>query len=214
MSGDRASRSTWRCPHCATNQPEAPRCWVCGRSPITCRTCLFYRRSVAGSMGFCALDRARTVLTGLESRPCWQAIDEVPGAGAGFFPPAAVALGAGEPTGDGTVEPVTGERAQRSPTDGSAARSAPEHAQGAVPPPSRERSSTAGHRDTVETVRGGRLVEAPRVAPSRHMTSFAQHIARIDRQAAGGLAGGSGGMAPPSSVESEVRRLDDLPPVG
>lgn len=181
---------------------------------MTCRTCLFYRRSVAGSIGFCALDRARTVLTGLESRPCWQAIDEVATSGAGFFPSPAVPSGAGEASGDGAVEPVTGERPHRSLTGGSPVQLSAERAPGAFPPPSRDQSFTAGHQDPVATVPGGRLVEAPRIAPSRRMTSFEEHIARIDRQAAGGLASGPGGMPPPTSVESEVSRLDDLPPVG
>ena len=62
----------WRCPHCATPQPEAARCWVCHRSSTSCATCRHFRRSVAGGLGFCGLDRARTPLRGEELRGCWE----------------------------------------------------------------------------------------------------------------------------------------------
>lgn len=61
----------WRCPHCATPQPEAARCWVCHRSSTSCATCRHFRRSVAGGLGFCGLDRARAPLRGDELRGCW-----------------------------------------------------------------------------------------------------------------------------------------------
>jgi hypothetical protein len=65
----------WRCPHCATPQPEAARCWVCHRSSTSCGTCRHFRRSVAGGLGFCGLDRHRSPLRGDELRGCWEAGD-------------------------------------------------------------------------------------------------------------------------------------------
>src|SRR4051794_23845456 len=63
--------ATWRCPFCSTPQPEASRCWVCHRSSTSCGTCRQYRRSVATSLGFCAVDRRREPLNGDEVRACW-----------------------------------------------------------------------------------------------------------------------------------------------
>ncbi len=63
----------WRCPHCGTPQAETARCWVCRRSSTACGTCRNFRQSVAGSLGYCGLDRRRQPLTGDEIRPCWEA---------------------------------------------------------------------------------------------------------------------------------------------
>lgn len=63
----------WRCPHCGVPQPEVARCWVCRRSSTSCATCRSFRTSVAGKLGYCALDRRRTPLDGDEIRPCWEA---------------------------------------------------------------------------------------------------------------------------------------------
>ena len=63
----------WRCPHCGTPQAETARCWVCRRSSTACGTCKNFRRSVAGSLGYCGLDRAREPLAGDEIRACWEA---------------------------------------------------------------------------------------------------------------------------------------------
>jgi hypothetical protein len=63
----------WRCPHCGTPQAETARCWVCHRSSTACGTCRNYRRSVAGQLGYCGLDRKRQPLTGDEIRGCWEA---------------------------------------------------------------------------------------------------------------------------------------------
>ena len=63
----------WRCPHCGTPQAETARCWVCRRSSTSCGTCRNYRRSVAGQLGYCGLDRRRQPLTGDEIRSCWEA---------------------------------------------------------------------------------------------------------------------------------------------
>jgi hypothetical protein len=63
----------WRCPHCATPQPETSRCWVCRRSTTACGTCRHFRRGVAGGLGLCGLDPRRPALTGSEMRACWVA---------------------------------------------------------------------------------------------------------------------------------------------
>ena len=63
----------WRCPHCGTPQAETARCWVCRRSSTACGTCRNFRRSVAGSLGYCGLDRRRQPLVGDEIRACWEA---------------------------------------------------------------------------------------------------------------------------------------------
>ena len=62
----------WACPHCGTPQTETARCWVCRRSSTTCSTCRHFRTSLAADVGFCAKDRWRTPLTGLELRACWE----------------------------------------------------------------------------------------------------------------------------------------------
>ena len=63
---------TWRCPHCATPQPVASRCWVCHRSSTSCGTCRHFRGSVAARVGFCGLDRRHEPLQGDEVRVCWE----------------------------------------------------------------------------------------------------------------------------------------------
>ena len=63
----------WRCPHCGTPQAETARCWVCRRSSTACGTCRNFRRAVAGSFGYCGIDRRRQPLGGNEIRACWEA---------------------------------------------------------------------------------------------------------------------------------------------
>ena len=63
----------WRCPHCGTPQAEAARCWVCRRSSTSCATCRNFRHSVAIQVGYCGLDRGRSLLAGDEIRSCWEA---------------------------------------------------------------------------------------------------------------------------------------------
>jgi hypothetical protein len=65
--------ATWRCPHCATVQVESSRCFLCNQSATSCATCVNFRPSVVGGVGYCALDRRRELLTGAEVRPCWTA---------------------------------------------------------------------------------------------------------------------------------------------
>jgi hypothetical protein len=62
----------WRCPHCATPQPEASRCWLCGRSTTTCAACRHYRRGVASGLGLCGKNPGRLALRGTEMQPCWE----------------------------------------------------------------------------------------------------------------------------------------------
>jgi hypothetical protein len=61
----------WHCPHCGAPQAETARCWVCRKSSTTCSTCRHFRASLASTISYCALDRARRPLTGLELRGCW-----------------------------------------------------------------------------------------------------------------------------------------------
>ncbi len=63
----------WRCPHCATPQQEASRCWVCRRSSTSCATCRHFRLAIAAQVGYCGRDRGRSALAGDEIRPCWEA---------------------------------------------------------------------------------------------------------------------------------------------
>jgi hypothetical protein len=69
----------WRCPHCGTPQTESSRCWVCKRSATSCATCRNFRRAVAGTLGYCGLDRRRLPLHGDELRGCWEGVIAGPG---------------------------------------------------------------------------------------------------------------------------------------
>lgn len=62
---------TWSCPHCRTVQADSATCFLCGRSATSCGTCVNFRGSVVGGVGFCGLDRRREPLTGAERRGCW-----------------------------------------------------------------------------------------------------------------------------------------------
>lgn len=61
----------WHCPHCGAPQAETARCWVCRKSSTTCSTCRHFRTALAADLGYCALDRQRRPLSGLELRGCW-----------------------------------------------------------------------------------------------------------------------------------------------
>jgi hypothetical protein len=78
----------WRCPHCATPQAEASRCWVCRRSTTSCATCRHFRRGVATGLGLCGLDPRSSALDGTEMRACWTSQDPVVEVGAPVASPA------------------------------------------------------------------------------------------------------------------------------
>jgi hypothetical protein len=63
--------STWRCPNCGTLQSETTRCFLCQRSATSCGTCVMFRSSFVGGVGYCANDKRREPLSGSEQRPCW-----------------------------------------------------------------------------------------------------------------------------------------------
>lgn len=63
--------STWRCPNCGTLQSDTPRCFLCQRSATSCGTCVKFRTSFVGGVGYCADDKRREPLRGSEQRPCW-----------------------------------------------------------------------------------------------------------------------------------------------
>lgn len=63
--------ATWRCPHCRTAQADSARCFLCGRSATSCGTCVNFRASVVGGVGYCGLDKNHSPLTGAEQRACW-----------------------------------------------------------------------------------------------------------------------------------------------
>ena len=63
--------ATWRCPNCGTLQSESSRCFLCQRSATSCGTCVMFRASLVGGVGYCARDRRLEPLTGSEQRACW-----------------------------------------------------------------------------------------------------------------------------------------------
>ena len=84
--------AAWRCPHCGTLQVESGACFLCDRSATSCGTCVNFRRSLVGGVGYCALDSRREPLAGDERRPCWtDQPAELPGLGlfADTMPPSA-----------------------------------------------------------------------------------------------------------------------------
>ena len=99
----------WRCPHCASPQPESSRCWVCRRSTTSCATCRHFRRGIAGGLGLCGLDPKRPALDGTEMRACWtRRRRRSPTSGA--WSPSAPAAG----TSDPMQEPDPGASPERS----------------------------------------------------------------------------------------------------
>src|SRR4051794_25275452 len=98
----------WRCPHCATPQTEAARCWVCRRSTTSCVTCRHYRRGISGGIGLCGLDPARNPVAATDVHACWVDAARVPddlgilaAPGPEDVPPAAT--GAGSATHGGRI---------------------------------------------------------------------------------------------------------------
>jgi hypothetical protein len=117
----------WRCPHCATPQPEASRCWLCGRSTTTCAACRHYRRGVAGGLGLCGKNPRRLALRGSEVLPCWegipQAADPSVRDAAGTAPRGRAVTEPGRPAR--TFVPVDELRAGKAPAPSAQAQPAP-----------------------------------------------------------------------------------------
>ncbi|HUP82928.1 MAG TPA: hypothetical protein VM284_01930 [Candidatus Limnocylindria bacterium] len=91
---------TWRCPNCGTRQSDTTRCFLCQRSATSCGTCVKFRSSFVGGLGYCAEDKRREPLNGSEQRPCWTG--DATSTSGGFFdsadpgqaaPPAAIERG-------------------------------------------------------------------------------------------------------------------------
>jgi hypothetical protein len=59
-------------------QVNASSCFLCNRSATSCGTCVNFRRSLVGGLGYCAVDARREPLTGEERRPCWTGQAETP----------------------------------------------------------------------------------------------------------------------------------------
>jgi hypothetical protein len=82
----------WRCPNCGTLQSETTRCFLCQRSATSCGTCVMFRSSFVGGVGYCANDRKREPLSGSEQRSCWTS--DAASASGGFFDASANEAGA------------------------------------------------------------------------------------------------------------------------
>jgi hypothetical protein len=123
--------ASWRCPHCGSPQTETSRCWVCHRSTTSCVSCRHFRRSVAGRLGYCGLDKQRMPITGEEERACWErssaeTFDLGAAAWGGASPGASPGAGSAEIAGGspGTASPVR-RRAATSPAAGNSLWGAP-----------------------------------------------------------------------------------------
>jgi hypothetical protein len=154
---DASTVPTWRCPHCATLQPESTRCWACERSPMTCATCRYFRRSVIGAVGLCGLDRTRSLLAGDEVRGCWQAPTDL------------VDLVSDRP-GSGRTSWLTLAERQRAPA------AEPTMSATASEPPAPAAAVDATRLEVDD------LVEAPLVVPARKVTTEAQRRAGARRE--------------------------------
>ncbi len=100
----------WRCPHCATPQAEASRCWVCRRSTTSCVTCRHYRRGLSGGLGLCGLDPRHAPVANTDVRACWvNVVTANPEADPGLWTtsPAAASAGAPAAVGSGGRAPRT-----------------------------------------------------------------------------------------------------------
>ena len=78
----------WRCPNCGTLQSDTSRCFLCQRSATSCGTCVRFRSSFVGGVGYCADDKRREPLSGSEQRSCWTS--DAASQSGGFFDAAAV----------------------------------------------------------------------------------------------------------------------------
>jgi hypothetical protein len=80
--------ATWRCPNCGTLQTDTARCFLCQRSATSCGTCVRFRASFVGGVGYCADDKRREPLSGSEQRSCWTS--DAASQSGGFFDATAV----------------------------------------------------------------------------------------------------------------------------
>jgi hypothetical protein len=130
-------------------------------------------------------------------RPCWQAAPEVESAFAGLF-------ARPERTASTMEAPVRGSHpGPEAPLPGQATDRSRGHAL-PVDRPAREAEETSL----------GRLIEAPRVGPSRRLVSLAERLARAER--VGGAGAGSlprpDGARPPVHPEGESSLEDEVLP--
>jgi hypothetical protein len=63
----------WTCPSCGAIQEESRACWVCATPTTGCGTCRHVRRSVAGRLSFCGIDRRRRPVLEESVEACWTA---------------------------------------------------------------------------------------------------------------------------------------------
>ena len=178
----------WRCSQCGTPQAEATRCWVCSRSAVSCSTCRNFRRSIAGQLGYCALDRARVPLKGDEVHACWQAPLSVTAPDdQGLFAMRSRALASADRARpSGAVVPRSAARVEPKREPGWTANGG--SAAGMTPRP-----AGMGDAPDAEGRAAGRLVDAPLVRPSRGADAAA--------------------IFPERSAEAEGDRLPDDRPI-
>jgi hypothetical protein len=153
-SVDVLAAPSWRCPHCRTLQAEASRCWRCARAAVNCSTCHRFRGSVAGGIGYCAVDPSRTPLRGDEVRTCWESAPATPSA-PGLFTML-------EPTPPTPATPPVSPRRRPAP----------------APRPPLEEVRAAAWADVPE----GELIEAPPVDPRQPVMSEVQRRRRFWRR--------------------------------
>src|SRR5215211_4684313 len=169
----------WHCPHCGAPQAETARCWVCRRSSTTCSTCRHFRPSLAADVGYCAKDRWRTPLTGLELRACWEERRRA----------------ASMPLSPGGAQPDAEQRPGRAPTTpvrrdgGPLDRADPMRLRGFVP-----------IEDLAEDIPrdGGRTSELPGTAPGPRK-----------RRSGGRPSDDSRVVSPPPALAENVGGIDD-----
>jgi hypothetical protein len=181
--------ATWRCPHCATLQPESTRCWACERTPMTCATCRYFRKSVIGPVGFCGLDRTRSILSGDEVRTCWQPPTDVvdlvsdrPGSGRTSWRTLAERQRGGVGASGSTAGTArTTERPTARSTPSLAALPIDPGAPPSAPGPG-DPTSSGRPMHAITVYDEDDLIEAPVVPPARKLTWEAQRRSQARRE--------------------------------
>lgn len=147
-------------------QAETTRCWRCDKPAFTCRTCHFYRASVAADLGYCADDSLRTPLRADETRSCWEAA-VLPGVG--------VSAGSGVAAGTGLF--AEAEIAPPPPVlprpPRPSVRTAPDRERRRARPPLEPPGRAAWVQSEADA-----LVEAPDVEPGKRLTTEVQRRRR------------------------------------